>query len=240
MKSEDLRLNIIVNGDAGRKEILDTEKAISKLESELKSLKKAEGDNSKEIAETNKKLTEAKSKYAELQRQMSLDQKTMAELKSHIKATRAALEKAVPGTENWEALNRELSISRQRFNELAKQASDTRGVLMTGWEKFAGFAVAVNNVTHLISRFRGQIEQAKQSWLQYDEALVDAMKTTGLSRDEIEDLSEELKKFDTRTAQNELLSLARVGGKLGLPGKEDLLEFVSAADKINVALKEYQ
>lgn len=238
MKSEDLRLNIIVNGDAGRKEILDTEKAISKLESELKSLKKAEGDNSKEIAETNKKLTEAKSKYAELQRQMSLDQKTMAELKSHIKATRAALEKAVPGTENWEALNRELSISRQRFNELAKQASDTRGVLMTGWEKFAGFAVAANNVTHLISRFRGQIEQAKQSWLQYDEALVDAMKTTGLSRDEIEDLSEELKKFDTRTAQNELLSLARVGGKLGLSAKEDLLEFVSAADKINVALKE--
>lgn len=238
MKSEDLRLNIIVNGDAGRKEILDTEKAISKLESELKSLKKAEGDNSKEIAETNKKLTEAKSKYAELQRQMSLDQNTMAELKSHIKATRAALEKAVPGTENWEALNRELSISRQRLNELAKQASDTRGVLMTGWEKFAGFAVAVNNVTHLISRFRGQIEQAKQSWLQYDEALVDAMKTTGLSRDEIEDLSEELKKFDTRTAQNELLSLARVGGKLGLSAKEDLLEFVSAADKINVALKE--
>ena len=56
MKSEDLRLNIIVNGDAGRKEILDTEKAISKLESELKSLKNAEGDHSKEIAETNKKL----------------------------------------------------------------------------------------------------------------------------------------------------------------------------------------
>ena len=50
----------------------------------------------------------------------------------------------------------------------------------------------------------------------------------------------ELKKFDTRTAQNEVLSLARGGGKLGLPGKEDLLEFVSAADKINVALKEYQ
>ena len=50
----------------------------------------------------------------------------------------------------------------------------------------------------------------------------------------------ELKKFDTLTAQNELRSLARVGGKLGLLGKEDLLEFVSAADKINVALKEYQ
>lgn len=238
MKSEDLRLNIIVNGNAGRKEILDTEKAISKLESELKSLKKAEGDHSKEIADTNKRLTEAKSKYAELQRQMSLDQKTMAELKSHIKATRAALEKAVPGTDNWDALNAELIISQKRFRELAIQAKNTQNTLLKGWDNFGKLSVASNNIIQLYSRFSGRIDEAKQSWLQYDEALVDAMKTTGLSRDEIEDLSEKLKKFDTRTAQNELLSLARVGGKLGLSAKEDLLEFVSAADKINVALKE--
>lgn len=238
MKSEDLRLNIIVNGDAGRKEILDTEKEISKLESEIKSLKKAEGDHSKEISETNKKLTDAKSKYAELQKQMSLDSKTMAELKSHIKATRAALEKAVPGTKNWDALNAELLISQRRFKELTAQAHDTQNALRKVWDNMGELSVATNNIVQLYSRFSGQIEEAKQSWLQYDEALVDAMKTTGLSRDEIEELSAELKKIDTRTAQNELLSLARVGGKLGISGKEDLLEFVSAADKINVALKE--
>lgn len=238
MKSEDLRLNIIVNGDAGRKEILDTEKAISKLESELKSLKKAEGDHSKEISETNKKLTDAKSKYAELQRQISLDGKTMAELKTHVTATRAALSKAVPGTDNWVALNNELLVSSKRLKALENQAKNTKEVVSEVWHSWSGVAVAANNISNLISRYSGQIEEAKQSWLQYDEALVDAMKTTGLSRDEIEELSAKLKKFDTRTAQNELLSLARVGGKLGLSGKEDLLEFVSAADKINVALKE--
>lgn len=238
MKSEDLRLNIIVNGDAGRKEILDTEKAISKLESELKSLKKAEGDHSKEISETNKKLTDAKSKYAELQRQISLDGKTMAELKTHVTATRAALSKAVPGTDNWVALNNELLVSSKRLKALENQAKNTKEVVSEVWHSWSGVAVAANNISNSISRYSGQIEEAKQSWLQYDEALVDAMKTTGLSRDEIEELSAELKKFDTRTAQNELLSLARVGGKLGISGKEDLLEFVSAADKINVALKE--
>lgn len=238
MKSEDLRLNIIVNGDAGRKEILDTEKAISKLESELKSLKKAEGDHSKEISETNKKLTDAKSKYAELQRQISLDGKTMAELKTHVTATRAALSKAVPGTDNWVALNNELLVSSKRLKALENQAKNTKEVVSEVWHSWSGVAVAANNISNLISRYSGQIEEAKQSWLQYDEALVDAMKTTGLSRDEIEELSAELKKFDTRTAQNELLSLARVGGKLGISGKEDLLEFVSATDKINVALKE--
>lgn len=238
MKSEDLRLNIIVNGDAGRKEILDTEKAISKLESELKSLKNAEGDHSKEIAETNKKLTEAKSKYAELQRQMNLDQKTIAELKSHIKATRAALEKAVPGTENWNALNAELLECRKRFAEIAKQSQSTKTVLSNTFTNIGNISIGIKALIDIASGLWNKTEQARESWLQYDEALVDAMKTTGLSRDEIEELSAELKKFDTRTAQNELLSLARVGGKLGLSGKEDLLEFVSAADKINVALKE--
>lgn len=238
MKSEDLRLNIIVNGDAGRKEILDTEKAISKLESELKSLKKVEGDHSKEISETNKKLTDAKSKFAELQRQMNLDQKTMAELKSHIKATRAALEKAVPGTENWNVLNEELLECRKRFAELAKQSQSTKAVLSNTFTNIGNISIGIKALIDIASGLWNKTEQAREAWLQYDEALVDAMKTTGLSRDEIEELSAELKKFDTRTAQNELLSLARVGGKLGLSGKEDLLEFVSAADKINVALKE--
>ena len=238
MKSEDLRLNIIVNGDAGRKEILDTEKAISKLESELKSLKKAEGDHSKEISETNKKLTDAKSKFAELQRQMNLDQKTMAELKRHIKATRAALEKAVPGTENWNVLNAELLECRKRFAELAKQSQSTKAVLSNTFTNIGNISIGIKALIDIASGLWNKTEQAREAWLQYDEALVDAMKTTGLSRDEIEELSAELKKFDTRTAQNELLSLARVGGKLGISGKEDLLEFVSAADKINVALKE--
>lgn len=238
MKSEDLRLNIIVNGDAGRKEILDTEKAISKLESELKSLKNAEGDHSKEIAKTNKKLSEAKSRYSELQRQMTLDKMTMAELKSHIKATRAALEKAVPGTENWDALNAELMETRKRFRELEKQSLSTKDVLSGTLTNIGNMAIGARAITDIISGLWNKTEQAREAWLQYDEALVDAMKTTGLSRDEIEELSAELRKFDTRTAQNELLSLARVGGKLGLSAKEDLLEFVSAADKINVALKE--
>ena len=91
IKSEDLRLNIIVNGDAGRKAILDTQKEVSNLEGALAKLKKTERDNSATIAETSKKLADAKSKYAELQRQLDINRKTMAELKSHITATRAAL-----------------------------------------------------------------------------------------------------------------------------------------------------
>lgn len=238
IKSEDLRLNIIVNGDAGRKAILDTQKEISNLEGSLTKLKKAEGDNSAAIAETSKKLADAKSKYAELERQLDINKKTIAELKSHVTATRAALAKAVPGTDNWTALNNELTISIRRLEELTKQSRSTKEALFKNFSDFGSFSIGVKALTDMVSGLWDKTEQARESWLEYDEALVDAMKTTGLGRDEIEQLSAELRKFDTRTAQNELLSLARVGGKLGISGKEDLLQFVSAADKINVALKE--
>ena len=115
IKSEDLRLNLIVNGDIARKELLDTEKSISSLTDRLKSLKKAEGDNSAAISETQKQLTSAKAKYADLQKQVSLESKTMAELRAHIKATKAALEKAVPGTENWSKWNSKRRQGRARL-----------------------------------------------------------------------------------------------------------------------------
>ncbi len=238
LKSEDLRLNIIVNGDAGRKEILDTQKSITALEASLKSLKKAEGDNSAAIAETSKKLSDAKAKFSDLQKQVSLENKTLSELKSHIRVTRAALEKAVPGTENWQNLNRELLVSRRRYNELERQARDTSKSLRENLKDFGMITVGFKAIADAVSSLWERTAEMRQAWLDYDEALVDAMKTTGLTREEMEDLSEQLKKIDTRTAQNELLALARVGGKLGISGKEDLLEFVSAADKINVALKE--
>ena len=238
IKSEDLRLNLIVNGDIARKELLDTEKSISSLTDRLKSLKKAEGDNSAAISETQKQLTSAKAKYADLQKQISLESKTMAELRSHIKATKAALEKAAPGTENWAKLNSELRQSRDRLAELTGQANNASQSLRSMIDKNGTTAFSINSILDLASRFSGQIEQAKESWLNYDEALVDAMKTTGLTREQIESLSASLAKIDTRTAQNELLSLARVGGKLGITGEQDLLAFVRAADKINVALKE--
>ena len=80
--------------------------------------------------------------------------------------------------------------------------------------------------------------RATTAFTEYDEALTDAMKTTNLSKEEITELSEALAGIDTRTSQNDLLALARAGGKLGIEGRDNLLGFVRAADQINVALSE--
>jgi len=70
------------------------------------------------------------------------------------------------------------------------------------------------------------------------DSLADVQKTTGLTQASARHLNEDLKKIDTRTAQDELLGLAKVAGKLGISAEKDVFAFVKAADQINVALGE--
>ena len=112
---EDLRLNLIVNGDGGRKEMLALDRQMKDLQSstkrtrtELKNLEKAGKTGSQEhqnltktLKDQEKTLTECREKYNKLRDAISLENKTLAELRNHLKLTQTALSKAVPGTENW-------------------------------------------------------------------------------------------------------------------------------------------
>jgi hypothetical protein len=68
--------------------------------------------------------------------------------------------------------------------------------------------------------------------------VADMMKTSGLSKEQTLALSDALKTIDIRTSQNDLLELARIAGKLGIAGKDDLFGFTHASDKVVVALSQ--
>lgn len=249
---EDLRLNLIVNGDGGRKEMLALDRQMKDLQSstkrtrtELKNLEKAGKTGSQEhqnltktLKDQEKTLTECRGKYNKLRDAISLENKTLAELRNHLKLTQTALSKVVPGTENWKKLNSELQLVKARLSELRNVSTETKSSIervMSGLNSGIGSLMAG---TKTISSFLGRFEGARDAFLAYDEAMTDAMKTTGLTKNEISELSEKLKGIDTKTAQNELLGLVRAGGKLGISGQEDLLGFAKAANQINVALSE--
>lgn len=79
-------------------------------------------------------------------------------------------------------------------------------------------------------------DQYVQSFAQMDEAMTDVMKYTGQTKREVEDMNETFKRMETRTAREELNALAGAAGRLGITARKDIEGFVSAADKINVAL----
>src|SRR5665648_447698 len=110
---------------------------------------------------------------------------------------------------------------------------------------FRGMADGFNRYLGLITAFLASftgialtIKSAVKSYAEFDDKLADVRKTTGLTKDQVFALNNELRKIDTRTGQKELLDLARVAGKLGIADSTEILGFVRAADKIAVALTE--
>ncbi|HAX95603.1 MAG TPA: phage tail tape measure protein, partial [Prolixibacteraceae bacterium] len=81
-------------------------------------------------------------------------------------------------------------------------------------------------------------KQAVTAYAEFEDRLADVMKTTGLTREGVGKLNEELKKINTRSSQEELLNLSRIAGKLGITDAKEILGFVKATDQIGVALKE--
>ena len=195
IKDEDLRLNIIVNGDAGRKQILDLEKQMKDLSSTTKDTEKALRKleqtgkvGSQEYARLNstlldqkKRLAECKAEYGKLQNAVSLDNKTLAELKSHLKATSAALGKAVPGTENWKRLSDEVNRTKDRMKELSGQASATGSAI----SKFSKVAAAIAAVTGAIEG----LAKAFSKIADFEQANADLSTIIGKSVQEIEALT---------------------------------------------------
>lgn len=94
------------------------------------------------------------------------------------------------------------------------------------------FTQAIAAVTGLSMTVR----KCSADYAKMDEQMVDVIKYTGLTKNEVEELNETFKRMDTRTPREKLNQLAGDAGRLGITSKEAVEEFVDAADKINVAL----
>jgi TP901 family phage tail tape measure protein len=68
------------------------------------------------------------------------------------------------------------------------------------------------------------------------ELKADIQKTSGLTDDEVNNLSDSLEKLDTRTSLDQLLEIAVIGGRLGITGAEGLEKFTGAVSKLDIAL----
>lgn len=252
IKEESLRLNIIINGDKARKQMAEYEKGLEVLTRAQKRLTetrdrlaaagKTETQRYQEveiaIKENAAAIQDYNRKLENMRKGMPLTSMTLQELRKHAGQTRAALAKAVPGTENFTRLSNELQATKARMMELNRVGEATHKVLGVQIKGWGDLWAVIHSGISAVTRIWSSITRLTDEFQEYDEALTDAMKTTNLSKSEVTALSEEIAKIDTRTAQNELLALLRIGGKLGVEGQENLLGFVRAADKINVALKE--
>ena len=173
----------------------------------------------------------------------NLDKSAPNELQRTIRELQRELNsgKVQRGSEEWKSLTRAIRETKQ---ELANVNTEIKAVTkqplsdrIADWStKWVGFIMNIQSFIQMYSGLRSIMQQAVGAYADMEEAKAQVRKYTGLSAAAIDDLNESLKKMDTRTSREQLNALAGDAGKLGITSKEQILDFVEAADKINVAL----
>lgn len=148
-----------------------------------------------------------------------------------------------------EELN-QLNTKSKEFNEKQKDLKDLKKNIenATGAITQHGnsWQTAVKNLTAYVGLFgvfnaiKDTVTSAIKKNFEYSSSLTDIRKVSGLTMQDVNKLSEELAKIDTRTSVDGLAQLAYQGAKLGMGkyGVEGMKQFVAAADQINVAIGE--
>lgn len=188
------------------------------------------------------------------------------ELKGVINGTRLSQEEynkvlANPRTASIEQLKKAYAMLQQQiertsrdgssnFNQLQQIAKRLKAEIdsttisvqkQDGW-----FRNAIRNIGAYMGVFaafnaiKNKITEVIQGNLKLSDSLTDIRKVSGLAAEDINKLSQNIAKIDTRSGVEELNKLAYAGAKLGIGkyGTEGLLSFVKASDQVNVALKE--
>ena len=188
------------------------------------------------------------------------------ELKGAINGTRLSQEEynkvlANPRTASIEQLKKAYAMLQQQiertsrdgssnFNQLQQIAKRLKAEIdsttISVQKQDSWFRNAIRNIGAYMGVFaafnaiKNKITEVIQGNLKLSDSLTDIRKVSGLAAEDINKLSQNIAKIDTRSGVEELNKLAYAGAKLGIGkyGTEGLLSFVKASDQVNVALKE--
>ena len=184
-----------------------------------------------------------------------LDKATPKQLRATIKELNAELNsgRVERGSEEWNAYTEAIKTARgelKKLNDEQRAFGDDKGGekggFLNGLKEFgkdwSGIAtVAKNSIDAVVGAVSGAMNAMRgyvEEYAELQEHMSGVVKYTGLSAESVNELNERFKELDTRTPRAALNDLAADAGRLGIQSKEEVLEFVDAANQITVALGE--
>ena len=238
LKIDRVQLEIIVQQDSARQQMVELEKQMRNASRELSKLKKQFGENSEQYKAQAAVVRNLKQQYDDLFNEIGIGHLSLKELTNRQRELNAILRNIDPSLPEWKQYNQQLKEVNARIKELKGTATETGlslGKLADGFNRYAAIgASALATLTGMTLTMRKCVDE----YAQMEEAESQVIKYTGMTAEEVKQLNEEFKAMDTRTPREELNRLAGEAGKLGITGVQEVREFVEAANQINVALGE--
>lgn len=247
-----------VNGDDAQKKINDLTKRIEYAEKAKEKLDKVASSGGEwtakqaaEYARMGKEIDTCRRKMAKMKGTAedvndvlkNLSGASVKDLNRTLKTLQSTLNSGAVarGSKEWDALTsairktkEELSKIRQE-QEVAMSSSDR----LAEWgNKWMGIAQIVETGMQVYDAAMNKIREYVDAYADMQEAQSQVIKYTGMTAEQVDDLNNSFMAMDTRTPREKLNALAGDAGRLGITAKDKVLEFVEAADQINVALGE--
>lgn len=233
-----------VNGKQAQKMLSSLEKDAKRLEKQIAAAANA-GDKAtmkklqRELRSTQRMMEQLKGASVAVDNTLRrLDKATPKELNKALRTLQQQLNGIERGSAAWDAQVAKIKAVKAELNKVNEEMRNQRslGDRVADWlNKWQMAIVGVGAaVTGLVMAGR----KAVNAYAEMEQEMANVRKYTGMSAEEVGVLNEEFKKIDTRTPREELNQLAQEAGRLGKSSQEDVLGFVRAADKINVALND--
>ena len=250
MTSNEIKtIELIVNSEQARKRLDELKTKLEQLKTKREEALER-GDSrafslySKEIKKVEKEIERTETKAEAMTRALeNLDKSAPNELKRTLRELQKELNsgKVQRGSAEWQALTKAIRETKDALDGVNQELRTTQ---QSSWSdrlaewgnKWMGLVMNVQAFFEVVSGVRAILQQAVSDYADIEEAKAQVRKYTGLAAEDVNALNESLKAMDTRTSREQLNALAGDAGKLGITSKEKILDFVEAADKINVAL----
>lgn len=191
--------------------------------------------NKNEIAELTSKIADNKSKIDAEIRSMDIMSLTSAQLNRRMNDLKFTMANMNPNTPAYKDAQADMQRLTGRMTELRTGASGSAnsiGALADKFNRYQGIAVAATATLAGVSL-------SLQKVIDLNNKLADAQttvsKTTGMNKEEVDELTKSFAEFNTRTARMDLLKISEIGGRLGVP-KDEIKDFTKEVDKAFVAL----
>lgn len=175
-----------------------------------------------------------------------LDKATPKQLRDTIKDIYKMLNSGTVerGSEEWDAYMHAIRAAKTELKKLNKEqeAFEEKDGAIERFrkmgERWVGAVTVVKDSIDAVAAVMSKMRAYVDEFAEMQEHMSGVVKYTGLSAEAVDDLNESFKRLDTRTPRAALNDLAADAGRLGIQSKEDVLDFVDAANQITVALGE--
>ena len=241
----------------------DAEKTIKHIQGVIEKAKKAKEDLAKE--DTSKWGDKEWKKWQQLNREIergekqlkkygtnatyvkqvldNLNGKSLNDLQASVKTMQRILDRGlVPrGKEDWNQLTEAIAKTKEQIEKVKNETnsfSESMDATKNKVTFFSSIYTGISYLGNILSSLSDKVAGYVSQYAAMQEHVAGVSKYTGMAAKDVEQLNEEFKKMDTKTSRAALNDLAADAGRLGITGKKDVLDFVQAADQINITLGE--